>query len=91
MNKYLKGKQIINCAKARRPLPEDNNQGNQGNTGGNQGNTGGNHGGLTDEQYQELLKIADSLGGLKDVGTFGDGGTGGGTGSGIADGSEINW
>lgn len=50
------------------PIPEDNNQGNQGNqgnTGGNQGNTGGNHGGLTDEQYQELLKIADSLGGAK--------------------------
>lgn len=52
------------------PIPEDNNQGNQGNTGGNQGNTegnqgntGGNHGGLTDEQYQELLKIMDSLGG----------------------------
>ena len=61
MNKYLKGKQIINCAKARRPLPEDNNQGNQGNTGGNQGNTGGNHGGLTDEQLAELLDFSGAV------------------------------
>ena len=72
------------------PIPEDNNQGNQGNqgnTGGNQGNTGGNHGGLTDEQYQELLKIMDSLGGA-DPGDprYHEGGTGsqGGPGS-------INW
>lgn len=77
------------------PIPEDNNQsnqGNQGNTGGNQGNTGGNHGGLTDEQYQELLKIMDSLGGAAPGDPrYHEEGTGGGTGSGIADGSEINW
>lgn len=77
------------------PIPEDNNQGNQGNqgnTGGNQGNTGGNHGGLTDEQYQELLKIMDSLGGA-DPGDprYNDGG---GTGGNLSDdyvSPGINW
>ena len=43
------------------PIPEDNNQSNQGNTGGNQGNTGGNHGGLTDEQLAELLDVSGSV------------------------------
>ena len=43
------------------PIPEDNNQGNQGNTGENQGNTGGNHGGLTDEQLAELLDVSGAV------------------------------
>ena len=71
------------------PIPEDNNQGNQGNTGENQGNTGGNHGGsspLTPEQQAELQKILDSLPGGSGVPE------GGGTGSpGVPDGAEINW
>ena len=69
--------------------PQKPTEEGNGNTG-NQGNTGGNHGGLTDEQYQELLKIMDSLGGA-DPGDprYNDGG---GTGSpGVPDGAEINW
>ena len=69
------------------PIPEDNNQGNQGNTGGNSGGSSA----LTPEQQAELQKIIESLGGNTPYNPNEGSATGGGTGSGIADGSEINW